>query len=148
MCLSLKHPWEYSEKLTMAIEKMSSLVAQTVKNLPAMWETWVWSLGWEDLLEEGIATHSSILAWRILMDRGAWWAAVQGLQRVGHNWVTKRITAWRKYQHLSPQKEIVETSLTIKYKKQELKSRYEAKTQAHGKIKTTSSKFIYFKIEI
>ena len=37
--------------------------AQMVKNLPAMWETWVRSLGWEDPLEEGIATHSSILAW-------------------------------------------------------------------------------------
>ena len=42
-----------------------SLVAQTVKNLPAMQETWVRSLGWEDLLEKGKATHSSILAWRI-----------------------------------------------------------------------------------
>ena len=41
-----------------------------------MLETWVQSLGWADSLEEGIATHSSILAWRILMDRGAWWAAV------------------------------------------------------------------------
>ena len=40
-------------------------VAQLVKNLPAMWETWVRSLGWEDSLEEGMATHSSILAWRI-----------------------------------------------------------------------------------
>ena len=45
-----------------------------VKNLPAMWETWVRSLGWEDALEEGMATHSSILAWRIPMDRGTWWA--------------------------------------------------------------------------
>ena len=44
------------------------LVAQTVKNPPAMWETWVRSLGWEDPLEEGIATHSSILAWRIPME--------------------------------------------------------------------------------
>ena len=44
----------------------ASLVAQTVKNLPAMWETWVQSLGWEDPLEEGMATHSSILAWEIL----------------------------------------------------------------------------------
>ena len=44
----------------------ASLVAQMVKNLPAMWETWVQSLGWEDLLEEGMATHSSIMAWRIL----------------------------------------------------------------------------------
>ena len=43
----------------------ASLVAQMVMNLPAMQETWVQSLGQEDLLEEGIATHSSILAWRI-----------------------------------------------------------------------------------
>ena len=42
-----------------------------VKNLPAMWKTWVQSLGWEDPLEAVKATHSSILAWRILMDRGA-----------------------------------------------------------------------------
>jgi len=57
----------------------SSLVAQMVKNLPARWETWVCSLGWEDPLEEGMATHSSILAWRIPMDRGAWWATVHGV---------------------------------------------------------------------
>ena len=40
-------------------------MAQLIKNLPAMWETWVRSLGWEDLLEKGTATHSSVLAWRI-----------------------------------------------------------------------------------
>ena len=40
-------------------------VAQMVKNLPVVWKTWVWSLGWEDPLEEGMATHSSILAWKI-----------------------------------------------------------------------------------
>ena len=51
----------------------SSLVAQMVKTLPAMWKTWVQSLGWEDPLEKGMATHSSILAWRIPVDRGAWW---------------------------------------------------------------------------
>ena len=50
-----------------------------VKNPPAMWETWVQSLGWEDPLEEGMATHSSILAWRIPMDRGAWRATVLGV---------------------------------------------------------------------
>ena len=44
---------------------LASLVAQLVKNPPAMWETWVRSLGWEDSLEKGMATHSSILAWRI-----------------------------------------------------------------------------------
>ena len=52
----------------------ASLVAQMVKNPPAMRETWVQSLGWEDPLEKSMATHSSILAWRISMDRGAWWA--------------------------------------------------------------------------
>ena len=54
-------------------------MAQTVKNLPAVQETWVQSLGWEDPLEESMATHSSILAWRIPMDRGAWWATVHGV---------------------------------------------------------------------
>ena len=55
----------------------ASLVDQVVKNLPAMWETWVRSLAWEELLEEGMAPYSSILAWRIPIDRGAWWATVQ-----------------------------------------------------------------------
>ena len=53
-------------------------MAQTVKNPPAMQETWVRSLCWEDPLEEGMATHSSILAWRIPKDRGPWWATVNG----------------------------------------------------------------------
>ena len=53
-------------------KKSYGLVAQTVKNLPAMTGSWVRSLAWEDPLEEGIAMHSSILAWRIPMDRRAW----------------------------------------------------------------------------
>ena len=53
------------------------MVAQMVKNPPAVWKTWVRSLGWEDPLEEEMATHCSILAWRIPMDRGAWRATVQ-----------------------------------------------------------------------
>ena len=56
----------------------ASLVAQLVKNLPAMRETWIRSLGGEDRLEEGMATHSSILAWEIPTDRGAWRAIVHG----------------------------------------------------------------------
>ena len=52
-----------------------------VMNLPAMWEIWVQSLCWEDSLEEGMATHSSILAWRISMDRRAWSAAVRGIAK-------------------------------------------------------------------
>ena len=62
----------------------SSLVAQMVKNPPAMWETWVQSLGQADPLEEGMATHASILAWRISMDRGAWRAIVHEVT-FGHN---------------------------------------------------------------
>ena len=53
-----------------------------VKNLPAMRQTWVQSLGWEDPLEEGMAAHSSTLAWRISMDKGAWWAIVHGVTEV------------------------------------------------------------------
>ena len=56
-------------------------LAQVVKYLPAMRETWVQALGWEDPLEESMATHSSTLAWRIHMDRGAWWATVHGVAK-------------------------------------------------------------------
>ena len=52
-----------SQKYTLS--KVSSLVAQVIKSLPAVWETWVRSLGWEDPLEKEMATHSSTLAWRI-----------------------------------------------------------------------------------
>ena len=52
-----------------------------VKNPPAMQETWVQSLGWEDPLEKEMTTHSSILAWRIPMDRGAWRAIVHGVTK-------------------------------------------------------------------
>ena len=69
----------YSRSLLVNHFKYTLLVAQMVKNLPAMRETWVRSLGWEDPLEEGMATHSSILAWRIPKDRGAWWAAIRGV---------------------------------------------------------------------
>ena len=54
------------------IRTRTSLVAQMVKNLPVVWETWVQSLGREGPLEEIMATHSSILSWRVPMDRGAW----------------------------------------------------------------------------
>ena len=61
--------------------KKASLVAYTVKNPLAMQESWAQSLGWEDPLEEGMVTHSSILAWRILIDREAWWATVHGVAK-------------------------------------------------------------------
>ena len=59
----------------------ASLMAQMVKNPPAVWDTWVQSLRWEDPLEEGMATHSSILAWRIPMDREAWQTIVHGVAK-------------------------------------------------------------------
>ena len=65
------------EKMQESINK-ASLVAQRLKHLPAMWKTWVWSLGWEDPLEKEMATHSSILAWRIL-----WMEEPGGLQSMG-----------------------------------------------------------------
>ena len=68
----------------------ASLVAQLVKKLPAMRETWVQSLGWEDPLEKGKATHSSILAWRIPCT-----VQSMGSQRVGHDWAT--FTHFLKY---------------------------------------------------
>ena len=69
----------------------ASLVAQMAKNLPAMWETWVQSLGQEDPLEEGMATHSSVLAWKIPMDRGAWRATVHGVTK-SWSWLVTRHT--------------------------------------------------------
>ena len=59
----------------------ASLVAQTIKNLPAMQETWVRFLGQEDPLEKGMATHSSVLPGDF-MDREAWWATVHGVPKI------------------------------------------------------------------
>ena len=66
------YPFQYS---------WASLLAQVVKNPPAMQETWVQSLGWEDPLKNDMVIHSSILAWRIPVDRGAWRAAVHGVSK-------------------------------------------------------------------
>ena len=63
----------------------ASLVAQMVKNPPAMWEAWLQSLGWEGPLEDGKATHSSILAWRIPWTEEPGGLQSMGLQRVRHN---------------------------------------------------------------
>ena len=69
-------------------------VAQLVKNLPAMRETWVQSLGWEDPLEKGTATHSSILAWRIL------WTETGGLQPMGWHRGPTFISHYNLYQFI------------------------------------------------
>ena len=74
------------------ISNRTSLVAQMIKNLPAMRETRVWSLGWEDPLEKGMATHSSILAWRISWTEEPGGLQYMGLRRVEHNLVTNAST--------------------------------------------------------
>ena len=63
----------------------ASLVAQTVKNPPTVQETWIQPLGWEDPLEKGMATHSSILAWRIPETEEPGGLRSMGSQRVGHD---------------------------------------------------------------
>ena len=60
-------------------------MAQMVKNLQAVWETWVRSLGWEDPLEKGMTTHSSILAWKIPWTEEPGRLQAMGSQRVGHD---------------------------------------------------------------
>ena len=77
----------------------ASLVAQLVKNLPAMQETWVQSLGWEDPLEKGTAAHSSILAWRIPWTEEAGGLRSRGSQKVRHNWVTNTHTYTHTHIH-------------------------------------------------
>ena len=67
-------------------------MAKLVKSLPAMWETWVQSLGGEDPLEKGTATHSSILAWRIPWTEEPGRLQSVGSQRVGHDGVTNTFT--------------------------------------------------------
>ena len=63
----------------------TSLMAQMIKNLPAMWETWIQSLGWEDPLEKGTVIHSTILAWRIQWTEEPGRLQFMGSLRVGHD---------------------------------------------------------------
>ena len=75
--LGYNHPLLYHHPL----KAWASLVAQMVKNPPAMQQTWDRFLGWEDPLEVGVAIHSSILTWRIPVDRRAWWATAHGVAK-------------------------------------------------------------------
>ena len=75
-------------------QDMAFHVAQTGKNLPAMQETGVRSLSWEDPLEKGMATHSSILAWRIPWTETPGRLQSMGLHRVRHNWATNTHKIW------------------------------------------------------
>ena len=88
--------WKHSQRRSKAFfcfctqARWHSLVAQMIKNLPAVQETWVRSLGQEDPLEKGMGTsHSSILAWRIPWTEEPGRLQIMGLQRVVHDWATK-----------------------------------------------------------
>jgi len=86
ICLTIKPKIIiYSSSIT---SLLASLVAQTVKCQPAMWETWVQSLGQEDTLEKEMATHSSTLAWKIPWTGEPGGLQSMGWQRVGHDWAT------------------------------------------------------------
>ena len=78
-------------------KKGASMVADLVKNLPTMWETWVQSLGWEDTLEKGLGPHSSSPAWRIPWTEKPGWLQSMGSQRVGHNLVINTHNLSRKW---------------------------------------------------
>ena len=78
----------------------ASLVAQIVKNLPAMQETQVWSLGQEDPLEKGMATHSGILAWWIQWTEEPGSYSPWGCKRVGHDWATNTFTLFNGIWHV------------------------------------------------
>ena len=81
---------EKKKKIQEQYCNMGFPVAQLVKNLAAVQETWVQSLGLGRSLEKKMATHSTILAWRIPMNRGAWWATVHGVTKFRHNLGTKQ----------------------------------------------------------
>ena len=88
---SIKVSWlviSGGQNIGSSAEILVSLVAQMVKHLLIMWETWVQSLGWEDPLEKEMATHSSTLAWKIPWTEELRLHTVHGVQRVGHDWVT------------------------------------------------------------
>ena len=85
-----RHRERASWRITITILHWASLVAQLVTNPPAMRETWVRSLVWEDPLEKGMATHSSILAWEIPRTEEPGGLQSTGSQRFGHNWATKQ----------------------------------------------------------
>ena len=80
-----KMPYNIVDNSKASTSDWTSLVAQMVKYLPTMWETRVQSLGWEDLLEKEMATHSSILAWKIPWTEKPGRLQSMGSQRVGHN---------------------------------------------------------------
>ena len=90
--------WEAQGIQPFPVYERASLVAQRGKRLPAVWETWVQSLGQEDPLQKEMAAHSSILAWKIPWKEEPSRLQSMGSQRVGHNWVTSLSLVYEKMQ--------------------------------------------------
>ena len=86
--------WEHGDSQSSDVKILSKICfwdpPQMVKTLPVMWETWVWSVGWEDPREKGMATHSSIIAWRIPWTEEPGGLQSMGSQRFGYDWATNR----------------------------------------------------------
>ena len=89
-------PFLTSSLSTQQPDSRAALVAQLVKNLPDVQETWVWSLGWEDPLEKRMATHCSILSWRIPWRQEPGGLQFMGSQRVRDDWMTNSLTLGSK----------------------------------------------------
>ena len=139
-----------------------SLVAKMVKNLPAMRETQVWSLSWEDPLEKGMVTCSSILARRIPWTEKTGWLQSIKLQRVGHNWATNTVTSlfrestipWFsisiRYEEILPERFFVVVKYLIFYKGKRSFSIWKALNKCHSKISLlwlTQYKRVFFHIK-
>ena len=90
--------WFGFPKLNTQSAETKSFLHSMVNYLPAVWETRVWSLGWEDTLEKEMATHSSILAWKIPWTEEPGGLQSVGLQRVGHNWATSPPSPFMYYE--------------------------------------------------
>ena len=98
ICMVLKHlGYKSSKNFSKRVLTLhqASLVTQTVKHLPTMRETWVWSLRWEDPLEKEMATHSSIHAWEIPWTKEPGGLQSMGSQRVRHDWMTSFFQHYR-----------------------------------------------------
>ena len=113
---------------------LTSLVAQTVKHLPTMHETWVQSLGWEDTLEKEMATHSNTLAWQIPWTEEPGRLQLMVSQTVGHNWTTSLSSLsfsilWQKNYHPHFRDEKPKWSHMARISQP--RSRFEAKEKAH-----------------
>ena len=119
----------------------TSLMAQMVKNLPAMQETQVQPLGWEDPLEKGLGTHSSILAWRIPWTEEPDEQQSMGLQRVRHDWVTNTHTHTHTWRPTTPSRTNTNKRCPFHHRGLECKNRKSRDTWSDRQVWPESTKW-------